>query len=81
MHICHHSFIDNTEINNTFYIIYYRTQANYVMWRAAASSLRYLNSAIRKYRYYDLRTFSLGDILSNHRWYECAEVVIYSRSA
>lgn len=59
--------------------MYYRTQANYVMWRAAASSLRYLNSAIRKYRY-DLRTFSLENILPNHRWYECAEVVMYSRS-
>lgn len=50
-----------------------RVQANYVMWRAAASSVSYLNEALRK-RQQDYSTIVTGRTEREARWKECIDV-------
>lgn len=49
-----------------------RIQANYVMWRAAASSVSYLNEAVRK-RQLDYSTELSGRTEREPRWKECVD--------
>ncbi|XP_066258701.1 neprilysin-2 isoform X4 [Euwallacea similis] len=50
-----------------------RVQANYVMWRAAASSISYLNEALRK-RQLEYTTIVTGRTEREARWKECIDV-------
>ncbi|XP_066143643.1 neprilysin-2 isoform X2 [Euwallacea fornicatus] len=50
-----------------------RVQANYVMWRAAASSISYLNDALRK-RQLEYTTIVTGRTEREARWKECIDV-------
>ncbi|XP_030765452.1 neprilysin-2 isoform X1 [Sitophilus oryzae] len=50
-----------------------RVQANYVMWRAAASSVSYLNDALRK-RQLDYTTIVTGRTEREARWKECIDI-------
>lgn len=50
----------------------YRIQANYVMWRAAASSVSYLTEAVRK-RQLDYSTELSGRTEREPRWKECVD--------
>ncbi len=49
-----------------------RIQANYVMWRAAASTISYLNEAVRK-RQLDYSTELSGRTEREPRWKECVD--------
>lgn len=52
---------------------YFRTQANYVIWRAAASSVSYLTEDLRK-RQLDYTTVVTGRTERESRWKECIEI-------
>ncbi|CAH1130598.1 unnamed protein product [Ceutorhynchus assimilis] len=56
-----------------------RVQANYVMWRAAASSVSYLNEDLRK-RQLDYTTIVTGRTEREARWKECIDVSAGSMS-
>ncbi|XP_050295817.1 neprilysin-2 isoform X1 [Anthonomus grandis grandis] len=56
-----------------------RVQANYVMWRAAASSVAYLNDDLRK-RQLDYTTVVTGRTERESRWKECIDVSAGSMS-
>jgi membrane metallo-endopeptidase-like protein 1 len=50
-----------------------RVQANYIMWRAAASSVSYLNEALRK-RQLEYTTVVTGRTERESRWKECIDI-------
>ncbi|XP_034935732.1 neprilysin-2-like isoform X2 [Chelonus insularis] len=56
-----------------------RIQANYVMWRAAAASVSYLNDEIRK-RQLQFSTALSGKTEREPRWKECVDIVSNSLS-
>lgn len=50
-----------------------RAQANYVMWRAVASSVSYLSDDLRK-RQLDYTTIVTGRTEREARWKECIDI-------
>lgn len=54
-------------------MLYCRVQANYVMWRAAASSVPYLNDDLRK-RQLEYTTIVTGRTERESRWKECIDI-------
>lgn len=53
--------------------IFSRVQANYVMWRAAASSVSYLTDNLRK-RQLEYTTIVTGRTEREARWKECIDI-------
>lgn len=54
-------------------LFYPRVQANYVMWRAAGSSVSYLTDQLRK-RQLDYNTIVTGRTEREARWKECIDI-------
>lgn len=59
--------------NNVNVKISFRTQANYLLWRAAAASVSYLTEELRK-RQLQYSTIVTGKTERAARWKECIDV-------
>ena len=68
-----------TELEKLMAITPKRVQANYIMWRAASSSVSYLNDDIRK-RQLAYSTALSGRTERESRWKECVDIVSGSLS-